>query len=307
MRMLIYGAGVLGSNMANNLYKAGKDVTLLARGAWYENLTKNGLVIDHQYSFRKDTPKVKVVKELKPEDEYDVIFVVMRYNQLDAVLPVLKENISENIVFVGNNPHPKKYRDALAEKKVFFAFTLSAGHREKDCVKSIDLKKVTIGTLKEDSLNRMFIESIFKDTKYKVVYEDNMEDYLLCHLISVVPVVFACYKCDGDLRKIKNDKAYFKEVIEVYREAYRIMQANGHQILPKEDEAFESKGWERLMTAFFKLMCATKLGEICASDHAMNAKDEMIALTDGLKEFYDSVNASYPLFLELEKSAGNYR
>ena len=32
MRILVFGAGVLGCNLANNLSRAGKNVTLLARG-----------------------------------------------------------------------------------------------------------------------------------------------------------------------------------------------------------------------------------------------------------------------------------
>ena len=30
MKFLVFGAGVLGCNLANNLFRAGKDVTLLA-------------------------------------------------------------------------------------------------------------------------------------------------------------------------------------------------------------------------------------------------------------------------------------
>lgn len=36
MRILVFGAGVIGCNLARNLFRAGKDVTLLARGAWAE-------------------------------------------------------------------------------------------------------------------------------------------------------------------------------------------------------------------------------------------------------------------------------
>ena len=32
MKILVFGAGVLGCNLARNLFRAGKDVTLLARG-----------------------------------------------------------------------------------------------------------------------------------------------------------------------------------------------------------------------------------------------------------------------------------
>ena len=38
MKILVFGAGVLGCNLARNLFRAGKDVTLLARGKWAEEI-----------------------------------------------------------------------------------------------------------------------------------------------------------------------------------------------------------------------------------------------------------------------------
>lgn len=40
MKILVFGAGVLGCNLANNLSAAGKDVALLARGSWAEEIQK---------------------------------------------------------------------------------------------------------------------------------------------------------------------------------------------------------------------------------------------------------------------------
>ncbi len=57
---------------------------------------------------------------------------------------------------------------------------------------------------------------------------------------------------------------------------------------------------------FFKLMCATRLGKICASDHAMSATDEMSALNRDLEEFFDENGAEYPVWKELEKECGDY-
>ena len=45
MRILVYGAGVLGCNLARDFFRAGKDVTLLARGEWAETIQANGLCI----------------------------------------------------------------------------------------------------------------------------------------------------------------------------------------------------------------------------------------------------------------------
>ena len=102
MRILVYGAGVLGGNLANSLFKQGKDVTLLARGEWYDTIKRNGLSINHYFGIKTNN-KIPVINALKQDDIYDVIFVVVRYTQVDSVIQTLKNNGSKNIVFVGNN------------------------------------------------------------------------------------------------------------------------------------------------------------------------------------------------------------
>ena len=205
MKILVYGAGVLGCNLARNLLRAGKDVTLLARGEWAEKIRKNGLRIKDKFSPRVSISRIPVVTELAPDAQYDVIFVVLRYTQLESVLDTLRENQTKNIVFVGNNVRARALAAALPGKNVLFAFALSAGHREADRVVSIDLKKITIGQLQGEVSNAELIGEIFVGTKYKVVYEPNMEDYLLCHAAFVMPAAFACYKTDGNLKKLRGN------------------------------------------------------------------------------------------------------
>ena len=306
MKILVYGAGVLGCNLARNLLRAGKDVTLLARGNWAAEIKQNGLRIKDKFSLRTSVSRIPVVTELAPDAMYDVIFVVLRYTQLDSVLDTLRANRTKNIVFVGNNVQARVLAAALPEKNVLFAFALSAGHREADRVLSIDLKKITIGQLTGATSNKQLIGRIFHGTKYKVVYEPNMEDYLLCHAAFVMPAAFACYKTDGDLKKLRGDTAYLNRVLDANIEGYRAIRDAGHTILPKEDADFEGEKYRKTCLRFFKLMCATSLGKLCASDHAMNAIDEMSALNRDLKKFFDEHGAAYPVWQALETEAGRY-
>lgn len=74
MKILVYGAGVLGCNLARDLFHAGKDVTLLARGNWAEEIRKNGLRIKDQFSLRTSVSNItkvfrKTVRERFPEQE----------------------------------------------------------------------------------------------------------------------------------------------------------------------------------------------------------------------------------------------
>ena len=306
MKILIFGAGVLGCNLANRLFRAGKDTTLLARGAWAEELRANGLRIKSKLALRTAVSRIPIVTELKPEDGYDVIFVAARYTQLDSLLHALRTNKTKTVVFVGNNPCAEETAAHLLEKNVLFAFTSAAGHREQNRVVSADLHKITIGPLRSAPSGEALIGQIFAGTKYQVTYEPNMGDYLRCHAAFVLPAVFACYRADGDLRKLRGDTAYLNRLIDANIEGYGAIRDAGHEILPDADKNFEGDAYRKTCLRFFKLLCATGLGKICVSDHAMNAVDEMSALNRDLKRFFDANGAQYPVWQALEQEAGRY-
>ncbi len=306
MKILVLGAGVLGCNLANNLFRSGKDVTLLARGEWASEIQKSGLRIKNIFSPCTSVSHLPVVTQLKPDEKYNVIFVVLRYTQIETIIDVLRANVSKNIVFVGNNVRAEEIAAMLPRKNVMFAFALSAGHREPNRVVSMDLKKITIGNLHGAASSEKIIKKIFAGTKYKVVYEPNMGDYLLCHAAFVLPAAFACYKTDGDLKKLKGSNDYLNRLIDANIEGYRAIQSSGHEILPKADKNFDSDEYRKTCLRFFKLMCATFLGKICASDHAMSAVDEMSALNLDLKIFFDKNGAEYPSWKALERDCRKY-
>lgn len=306
MRYLVFGAGVLGGNLANNFFNAGKDVTLLARGDWAKTIRKRGLIISHHISKKTDITPVKVIETLEPDDIYDVIFVAVRYTQLDSAMAVLRENDSRNIVLIGNNVRCEHYASLLPGKNVMFAFTSSAGHRERTRIVSIDQKKITIGELNGKTNNQMFIREIFAGTRYKVTYEANMQDFLLCHAAFVIPACFAVYYADGDLLRLRKTNSYLNKVIDANIEGYRAIQKAGHEILPESDDDYESRKYRVIILGMLKVMCSTKLGELCASDHAMNAVDEMNALNHDMKEFFDAHDAEYPMWKKLERHTNGY-
>lgn len=306
MKILVFGAGVLGCNLANNLLRAGKDVTLLARGTWAEEIRKNGLRIKNSLSRRVTASHISVTAGLSPEDAYDVIFVAVRYTQIENVIGTLRTSHAKTIVFVGNNVHASETAALLPEKTVLFAFTGAAGHRGNNYVDSVDLRKITIGSLKDAPSQERLVQDIFAGTRYKVTYEPNMGDYLLCHAAFVLPVVFACYKTDGNLRKLKKNNAYLNRMIDANIEGYRVIRNAGHEILPSADKKFEGVAYRKTCFRFFKIMCATVLGKICASDHAMNAVEEMCALNLDMKAFFDAAGAHYPVWQALEAECGDY-
>ncbi len=307
MRILVYGAGVQGANLASSLYSSGKDVTLLARGSWAGVIRSRGLQIREYYTRRRRVSYIPVIETLLPDDFYDVIFIALRYTQLGSIIDVLKSNRSKNIVFIGNNAKPEYYASLLPEKNVMFAFSSAAGRREGDMVISMSMRKIVIGDLMGNKVNEDFIRSIFDGTRYNLEYEEHMEDYLLSHAAYVLPIVFGCYKTGGNLGKLRHDRPYLNRIIDANIEGYRAIVKAGYEIRPSSDSNYESQGYRKLCYRFLRLLCIFKgLGRICVSDHAMNAVDEMKALNDDIKDFFDQCGAEYNNWKMLESDAEGY-
>ena len=94
MRILVVGAGVIGSFNAARSKEAGQDVTLLARGRRLADLREHGVVLEDFRTGPRTTTQVPLVERLGPEDDYDLALVVMRRNQIPSVLPMLARSVA---------------------------------------------------------------------------------------------------------------------------------------------------------------------------------------------------------------------
>lgn len=117
MKVLVYGAGVLGSQLAQVLVRGGNDVTILARGKRAEELEKDGIVIRHIFQFKTTVDQVRVARTLEVDDQYDLIFVVMKYNDFPSVLPVLADNQSKEYCDCGKQRRCKKHAKLFGGKQ----------------------------------------------------------------------------------------------------------------------------------------------------------------------------------------------
>ena len=102
MRILIYGAGVIGSFYASRFAKAGLDVTVLARGQRLKELQGHGLW--YRGKTRTHKVEVKTISELKPNDRYQFIFLTVRENQVEEALEDIKTVQNKKQVNRKNTP-----------------------------------------------------------------------------------------------------------------------------------------------------------------------------------------------------------
>ena len=302
MRILIIGAGVLGSNLAHSI-KKGNDVTILARNKTYENLKNNGLIIKHKLG-KKSVDHFNVIDKLEENDIYDVIFVVSRFSSLDSIVKIIEKNKSKNIVFVGNNMNAEKYMN-IKDKNILFAFFMAAGKKYDGYINSICLNKIEIGRTDGKDISNEFIKSIFKETKIKVTIENKMNDYLKTHVCAVLPLVFASYKVDGDLKFLKKDKEYSLLIMDAIIEGYDVLKKLGYEILPKGE--YENCVNKKEKCAFiYRFMFSNFIGKMCISDHAMSAREEFILLDNEFEKLKKKSKLETKVYDKLRLDFLNY-
>lgn len=303
MRLLIIGAGVLGSNLAHFI-KKGNDVTIFARNKTYEDLNNNGLVIKHKFG-HKTVDHFNVIDRLEENDIYDAIFVVSRFSSLDSIIPIIENNKSKNIIFVGNNITAEKYMN-IKGKNVLFAFFMAAGKKYDGYINSICLKKIEIGRCDGKDIDNEFIKSIFEYSKIKVNIDNKMNDYLKAHACAVLPLVFASYKVNGNLKLLKHDKKYSYLIMDAIIEGYDVLKTLGYEILPVGE--YENCVNKKKLCAFiYRFMFSNFIGKLCISDHAMSAKEEFLLLNAEFEKLKKKAKVETKTYDELKLDFLNYK
>lgn len=309
MKVLVYGAGVLGSYLAHALFQGGNDVTILARGKRYKQLKKDGVVIRHHFQRKTTVDAVNVIDHLPPEKHYDLIFVVMKYNQFPSVLPILAENISNNIVIVGNNADAASMQTFLHEnskvkKDIAFGFQLSGGTREESG-RVIAIRgggKMVIGSLDGNLSFKPTLEQAFKEAKYKLSYNENIDAWLKSHTIPIVAMNAIHYINDFDLKKVAKDKNALLQMIYVMDEGFMILEKIGYRI----DPGFQLKmvrNHQKFVYYGLRIFHKLSINKLIEGSFS-----EIEALYETFDELKEAANISTPNWDALKKiSTNKYR
>ncbi len=182
MKVLVYGAGVIGGQLVHALTKSGNDVTVIARGAWKETLAKDGLRIRH-YIQKKDTTDHPRVLEKPDGQRYDIVFAVMQYRQMERILEDLAAVNSPIVVLVGNNLSVSEMENHILQtttspKEVLFGFGSTAGTRGNGKLITVHLGdgKLTVGKAHAEAAaeDKALLKRLFAGSRMSVSWCDNI-------------------------------------------------------------------------------------------------------------------------------------
>lgn len=303
MRILVYGAGVLGSLYAARLHQAGQDVTLLARGQRLTDLREHGIVLADPVSGARRVTPVRVVEALAPDDAYDLVLVVMRKNQVGAVLPILAANrATPNVLFLVNNAAgPDAYTAALGRDRVLLGFAGAGGRREGEVVYArltqSGLQVTTLGELDGQLTPRLSrIAAAFTAAGLPVALSPHMDAWLKTHAAAVVPIANAVYAAGGDLGRVARTPDALILMVRAMKEGLAALRALG--IPPTPLKLRILVGWlpEAIQVPVLGRIYQTEGARLVIEHHANAARDEMDTLTAEVRDLITLAGTPSPAF-----------
>jgi 2-dehydropantoate 2-reductase len=287
MRILVYGAGVVGSVLAARLQASGQEVSLLARGQRLADLRQRGILLEDALTGRQSVTQVPVVERLEPGDTYDWAVVVMRRNQVSAVLPCLAAAARvHNVLFVGNNAAgPGEMIAALGAARVVLGFASVAGTRRGPLLRVLvraDHRPpvVTLGELDGSQTPRLAeLCAVLEAAGFRVRYSTHMDAWLKTHAALVSPLANALYLAGGDNYRLARTRDGLVLAVRAVREGLRVLKARQIPIEPPMLRLWASLP-EPILVALVQRLLNTELAEIALAGHVNAARDEMQCLAD---------------------------
>ena len=299
MKILIYGAGVIGSIYAAKLYEIGIDITLLSRGKRYEALKQNGLIINDVLNGNKIVSKVPLTQNLSPADFYDLIIVTVRLDQLDSVKTKLKENtLCRAIMFMLNNP--ANVQDLILEfptKRIMLGFPGSGGTYNNDQIDYVQIKeqKTTIGDFVGNNTEFITeIKIILEAAAFKVAISTNMQAWLKTHAVFVACVAAAIIKENGDSIQLGKNKSSVQMMVKSINEGFKACKKLGMPIAPTNLKTIFMTMPQWFSVWYWQKAMKGKTGTLAMAPHANAAKDEMKMLAKKVLDMVHSSSAATP-------------
>ena len=304
MKILVFGAGVIGCLYAAKLYEAGIDITLLARGETFENLQQNGVIINNILTGKQIAVKIPLTQQINPADYYDLIIVTVRLDQIESAKNQLQQNIScPAILFMLNNPDNLQHlTDEFPGKKIILGFPGAGGtfHDSKIDYVQIKEQKTTIGDI-EGHITALTkeVKSLFERAGFKVALCDNMRAWLITHAVFIACVSAAIIKENGDSIRLGKNRKNVQIMVWSIKEGFKACKQLGIPILPANLKTIFLTMPQWFSVSYWQKALQGKTGTLAIAPHANAAKGEMQLLAEKVLDIVHSSTFATPTLDDL--------
>jgi 2-dehydropantoate 2-reductase len=306
-KILIYGAGVIGSTYGGLMAKSGYTITVLARNRRLIELKKQGLLLQRINEIKSEKILVNVISNSGIEGSYDYVFVTLRNDQIKQALSELSTINSPCFVFMVNTCLGyKEWIDAIGYERVIPAYPGSGGKIENGIVYYEIVSKMaqptTIGELSGSTTNRIKeLREILVNSGFKVSFSKNMDSWQKNHIALVGPLAGAIYFDGGNNYSVARNNRAIVQMNLALKGNFTFLKKSGIGIEPSKLNIFRYAPLF-MLGLVMKYLFNTKWAETVISNHALNARQEMELISN---EFIELAESKGFQLVEFKKLVGD--
>ncbi len=279
-KILIFGAGVIGSVYGGLLAKSGHQVSILARGHRLSELKSKGLLLYNSALRKPEGISIEVVDSTQVGSKYDFVFVALRYDQVDSALKTLSKIDTSCFVFMVNNPKGyEQWTNELGYHRVIPAFPGAGGKIENGIVYyqivSSLVQPTTLGELNGKQTQRLKdLKTILRRAGFNIAISKKMEAWQISHIALIAPLAAVIYYDGGDNYSVSKNKKAISQMNLALKENLNFLIQSGIGVEPYKLRIIRFIPMI-ILTKIMRLVFATKWAETVICNHALNAKGEM--------------------------------
>jgi ketopantoate reductase len=284
VKILVFGAGVIGVAYAWQLSLAGHDVALLVRPGRGQELTSEGIAIycldvrGSSLLMSRGAKRINavyhptVVESFSPDDHYELILVCVRRNQLGDALPTLAANAGDaTILFLQNNwTGVKEIEPFMTPSHYLLGFPSVGGARDQHGVKCVLLADTRLGEVDGRVTPRLErIAEAMRRAGFKPKITREIVPWLQVHCAGVAAFT-GCYYKAGSYEALSQSSSLIREMILAIRESMEICRARG---IKSKDRSSSLPLF--LLVPLTKRVFRSELGRLGTEGHMGHATDEV--------------------------------
>lgn len=231
MKVLVYGAGVIGQIYGARLARAGHDVSLFARGAQARSLSEHGVTLRKGDESFQISPRV--LTALPPDDRYDVVLVTVRRDQVADVVPAVAKVSAEHIVYMLNQfVDLERLRGESGADRTLFGFPGVAGyHSAESTVTYLEVPQQKT-TIEHRGGRERPVVDLLRSAGLPVDVSDDMAGWLATHAVFITAVGAAVMAADGDSVALAADRSRVADMVAAVGEGFQALSRQHIAVTP---------------------------------------------------------------------------
>lgn len=280
MRVLIVGAGVIGTVYGAHLAAAGDAVAVLSHRPRTDQVASQGLIAHDVMADSWARGTAAVVPDAA-SGRYDLVLVAVRSDQLAAACSQLTDLAgSPAVVFFGNNPGGRPAVSGQVRGDVLLGFPGVGGVLRDGVAEYVRIPQQPTALQAGGDTRLAELAQELGNCGFAIQRVADMDGWLAYHAAFVACVAAALYRCGTDPGRLAADRQTLKLMCAAVTEAFAALRRSGVTGLPRNLAVLHSPRLTAVAVRYWARTMRSPMGELCFAAHSRHAGAEMRALGD---------------------------